>query len=51
MDRLKEIQHRRYEIICELKRLRKELIKLRNEEKELIGESKIKRRKYDNRKN
>jgi hypothetical protein len=41
VDREKEIKHRRYEIIIELKELKKELLKLRAEEKQLHGEKKL----------
>lgn len=41
IDREKEIKHRRYEIIVELKALKKELLKLKEEEKQLFGEKKL----------
>jgi hypothetical protein len=40
-DREKEIQHRRYEIIQELKELKKELLKLRDEENQIVGEKRL----------
>ena len=45
-DRQKEIQHRRYEIQEELKLLKKELIRLREEERQIQGENNIKRKVY-----
>lgn len=48
-DREKEIKHRRYEIIVELKALKKELLKLKEEEKQLHGEKKLVKER-DNRK-
>lgn len=41
IDREKEIKHRRYEIIVELKALKKELLKLKAEEQQLHGEKKL----------
>lgn len=49
IDREKEIKHRRYEIIVELKSLKKELLKLKEEEKQLLGEKKLIKER-DNRK-
>ena len=43
-DRQKEIQYRRYEILQEMKQLKKELVQLRNEENQIYGETKIKKK-------
>ena len=43
-DREKEIQHRRYEILQEMKQLKKELVMLRNEQNQLYGETKVKKK-------
>ena len=43
--RLKEIKHRRYEIIIMLKELKKELIKLKQEEQQMYGYKKLEKRK------
>lgn len=43
-DREKEIQHRRYEILQEMKELKKELLLLREEENQMRGEIKIKKK-------
>ena len=42
--RIKEIKHRRYEIIIMLKELKKELIKLRQEENQLYGYKKLEKK-------
>ena len=50
-NREKEIQHRRYEIIQQMKELKKELLELRQEENQIYGEIKIKKKgnkQYDN---
>lgn len=41
MDRLKEIKHRRYEIIMDLKALKKELVQLKQEENMIMGYKKL----------
>lgn len=43
MKREQEIKTRRYEIIQELKELKKELLRLREEEQQIYGEKKIER--------
>ena len=43
--RLKEIKHRRYELICFLKDIKKELIKLRQEEDMINGYKKLERKR------
>ena len=43
MNRLSEIKHRRYEIILEMKELKKELLRLRDEENQLYGYKTIER--------
>ncbi len=47
--RLKEIKHRRYEIIIMLKDLKKELIKLKQEEQTIYGYKKLEKKanKYE----
>ena len=45
MNRLKEIKHRRYEIIMELKQLKKELLKLKHEEQSIIGFDRLEEQK------
>ena len=42
--RLKEIKHRRYELICLLKDVKKELIKLRQEENTINGYKALERK-------
>ena len=44
-NRLKEIKHRRYEIIIMLKELKKELIKLKQEEQQIYGYKNIEKKK------
>ena len=46
--RLKEIKHRRYEIIIMLKELKKELIKLKQEEQQIYGYKKLEKKVKEN---
>ena len=48
MDRLKEIKHEKYLLCQELKRLKKELKKLQEEENMINGYSKIERENQSN---
>lgn len=48
MNRLKEIKHRRYEIILELKALKKELLQLKQEEQMINGYKKLEKNRGEN---
>lgn len=47
MDRLKEIKHKRYELILQLKEIKKELIKLRQEEDMINGYKRLEKTRKD----
>lgn len=45
MNRLKEIKHRKYEIIMEIKALRKELLQLKYEQQSIEGFNRLEEQK------